>query len=315
MKPFVRRSHLIADPLDAQAVSQSWQLGADAIILDLTAADTHADRRDARAALEEATFTASLGGAEVFARVNRIGARADIDAAIRPGISGIVCAADDGGDVAAIDAQFAELETRRGIEDGSLQIIALLDSAAGVWNIRRIVQASARVSSVGIDEPSLCAQMGIEPNEALDAFEYAKGRVVIESRAWGAQPIGLAHPCGMLPGAAASDDDRRRLALRSKNLGFAGAICPNETWVSACNAAFAPDPSRLDFYRETRRLFAEGVARGTAAIPYPGTTMMIDVPVDENARVNLELWELCETREAQKAAAVKAAKARTGESR
>ena len=39
--------------------------------------------------------------------------------------------------------------------------------------------------------------------------------------------------------------------------------------------------------------------------PIPGTTMMIDVPVDENARVNLELWERCAAREAEKAAALR----------
>ena len=37
--------------------------------------------------------------------------------------------------------------------------------------------------------------------------------------------------------------------------------------------------------------------------------MMIDVPVDENARVNLELWERCAAREAEKAAAVARARA------
>ena len=55
-----------------------------------------------------------------------------------------------------------------------------------------------------------------------------------------------------------------RLALRSKNLGFAGAICPDSSWVEHCNCAFAPPEDRLEFYRETRRLFAEGVARGTS---------------------------------------------------
>ena len=113
----------------------------------------------------------------------------------------------------------------------------------------------------------------------------------------------MSHPYGVLP---QFDDETEiaRLALRSKNLGFAGAICPRPSWVSHCNRAFAPPEDKLDFYRETRRLFAEGVARGTAAVPYPGTTMMIDVPVDENARVNLELWELCAAREAEKAAAL-----------
>ena len=61
-----------------------------------------------------------------------------------------------------------------------------------------------------------------------------------------------------------------------------------------CNRAFTPtEEERLEFYRETRRLFAEGIAKGTAAIPYPGTTMMIDVPVDERARITLELYERC----------------------
>ena len=118
----------------------------------------------------------------------------------------------------------------------------------------------------------------------------------------------MSHPYGVLP---EFDDEAEiaRLALRSKNLGFAGAICPLPSWVSHCNRAFAPPEDRLEFYRETRRLFAEGVARGTAAVPYPGTTMMIDVPVDENARVNLELWELCAARESEKAAALARARA------
>ena len=176
-----------------------------------------------------------------------------------------------------------------------------------MWNIREIVRASDRVSSVGIDELALCQSLGIVPNADFDPFEYAKGRVIIEARASRVQPIGMSHPYGMLP---EFDDEGEiaRLALRSKNLGFAGAICPDPSWVEHCNRAFAPPEDRLEFYRETRRLFAEGVARGTAAIPYPGTTMMIDVPVDENARVNLELWERCAAREAEKAAAVERAR-------
>ena len=154
----------------------------------------------------------------------------------------------------------------------------------------------------------LCRSLGIVPTAEFDPFEYAKGRVVIEARAAKVQPIGMSHPYGVLP---EFDDDAEiaRLALRSKNLGFAGAICPDPSWVEHCNRAFAPPEDRLEFYRETRRLFAEGVARGTAAIPYPGTTMMIDVPVDENARVNLELWERCAARETEKAEAVARARA------
>ena len=301
MKPFVRRSHLVVDVLDSDAVNASWTYNADAVVLTMPSGAM--ERLSARAKLPEAIATAALGGAEVFVKVDRAVAYADIKSAAGPGIKGIVYpGAESESEIHEIDEWLSEFEKVKGVPENTLHIIVLLDSGAGVWNIREIVRASDRVSSVGIDEPGLCRSLGIVPTADFDQFEYAKGRVVIEARAAKVQPIGMSHPYGVLP---KFDDEGEiaRLALRSKNLGFAGAICPDPSWVEHCNRAFAPPEDGLEFYRETRRLFAEGVARGTAAIPYPGTTMMIDVPVDENARVNLELWERCAAREAEKAAA------------
>ncbi|MXY21796.1 MAG: hypothetical protein F4Y49_10730 [Dehalococcoidia bacterium] len=310
MNPFVRRSHLLVSISDRDALESSWTHNADAVILDLTGASSDAERfrRRGRKTLSDSIETAGCGGAEVFVLVNKSVAHADIEATIWPGAKGIVYpGAESADEIAEVDELLTELESRRGIAKDTLHIIILLDSGKGVWNIREIIRASPRVSSVGLDELSLCANMGIIPAADFDPFEYAKGRVIIEARASRVQPIGMSHPYGVLP---QFDDEAEiaRLALRSKNLGFAGAICPHPSWVSHCNQALAPPEDKLDFYRETRRLFAEGVARGTAAVPYPGTTMMIDVPVDENARVNLELWELCTSREAEKAAALAQAK-------
>ena len=306
MKPFVRRSHLLVSISDRDSVESSWTHNSDAVILDLTGASSDAERfrRRGRKTLSDSIETAGRGGAEVFVLVNKSVAHADIEAAIWPGVKGVVYpGAESAAEIAEVDELLTELERRRGISKDTLHIIVLLDSGAGVWKIREIIRASPRVSSIGLDEIALCASMGIIPTADFDPFEYAKGRVIIEARASKVQPIGMSHPYGVLP---QFDDETEiaRLALRSKNLGFAGAICPRPSWVSHCNRAFAPPEDKLDFYRETRRLFAEGVARGTAAVPYPGTTMMIDVPVDENARVNLELWELCAAREAEKAAAL-----------
>ena len=311
MNPFVRRSHLLVSISDREAVESSWTHNADAVILDLTGASNDAERfrRRGRKTLSDSIEVAGRGGAEVFVLVNKSVAHADIEAAIWPGVKGVAYpGAESASEIAEVGELLTDLEGRRGISRGTLNIIALLETGAGVWNIREIIRASPRVSSVGLDELALCANMGITPTAAFDPFEYAKGRVIIEGRASKVQPIGMSHPYGVLP-ELDNEPEIARLALRSKNLGFAGAICPHPNWVAHCNRAFAPPEDQLDFYRETRRLFAEGVGRGTAAIPYPGTTMMIDVPVDENARVNLELWELCATREAEKAAALTRARA------
>ena len=308
MKPFVRRSHLLVDVLSGDAVNASWTHNADAVVLALPSGVL--ERSSARANLRQAVNTAALGGAEVFVLTDKSAGYADLEGAAGPGLSGIVYSgAESESEISGLDGVLARFEKTSGVPENTLQIIVSLTSGAGVWNIREIVRASDRVSSVGIDELALCRSLGIVPTADFDPFEYAKGRVVIEARAAKVQPIGMSHPYGVLP----EFDDKgeiARLALRSKNLGFAGAICPDPSWVEHCNRAFAPPEDRLEFYRETRRLFAEGVARGTAAIPYPGTTMMIDVPVDENARVNLELWERCAARETEKSAAVAAAQAR-----
>ena len=312
MNPFVRRSHLLVSISDRDSVESSWTHNADAVILDLTGASSDAlrFRNRGRKTLSDSVEIAGRGGAEVFVLVNKSVAHADIDASTWPGVKGIVYpGAESASETVAVDELLTDLERRRGIAKDTLHIIVLLDSGKGVWKIREIIRASPRVSSVGLDELSMCANMGLTPTADFDPFEYAKGRIIIEARASKVQPIGMSHPYGVLP---QFDDEAEtaHLALRSKNLGFAGAICPHPSWVSRCNRAFAPPEDKLDFYRETRRLFAEGVARGTAAVPYPGTTMMIDVPVDENARVNLELWELCAAREAEKAAALARARSR-----
>ena len=299
MPTFVRRSHLMVSVLDSEAVAASWTRGADAVILDLGADDRPAARR----ALGDAVSVAAKGGSETFALVESAFVHADASAAVVPDLSGVAfLGAKSGADIERLDALLTDLERERGVPPGALRIIVLLDSGAGVWNIREIIRASPRVCSVGLDEAGLRRDLRIARDADFDPFEYAKGRVIIEARAWKVQPVGMAHPYGEPP---EFDDDAEmaRLALRAKNLGFAGAICPRPSWVAHCNRAFAPPEDKLEFYRETRRLFAEGVARGSAAVPYPGTTMMIDVPVDENARVNLELWDLCAEREAEKAAA------------
>jgi citrate lyase subunit beta/citryl-CoA lyase len=304
MQPFVRRSHLLVSARDDAQVEMSWTHDADAVVLDLADSVPDADKPRVRDTIKTALPVASRGGAEVFVRINKALAYADIAASAWPGLKGIVLTgAEVAADVEAVAAMLAECEKVRGITDGALHIIVMLDSGKGVWNIRQIINASPRICSVGLDEGHLCRNLGIVPKAAFDPFVYAKGRVVIETRAAKRQPVGISHPYGLFP-RFDDAEEIHRLALRGKNMGFAGIVCPHPSWVEPCNRALTPTDEQLEFYRETRRLFAEGVARGTAAIPYPGTTMMIDVPVDERARITLELWERCAARDAAKRSAL-----------
>jgi citrate lyase subunit beta/citryl-CoA lyase len=309
MEPFIRRSHLVVSALDEAQVESSWRHNADAVILDLTDAVPDMDKPRARDRLKTAIPIAARGGAEVFVHINKALAYADLAASVQPGLKGVVVTGmEQAADVEAIDTTLAAFERDRGLVHGTLQVIVMLDSGKGLWQIREIVNASPRVCSIGLDEGNLCRHLGIVPHAEFDPFVYAKGRLIIESRAAKRQPVGISHPYGLFP----QFDDAEAIhtmALKGKNTGFAGVICSHPSWVEPCNRAFTPTEERLAFYRETRRLFAEGIAKGTAAIPYPGTTMMIDVPVDERARITLELYERGAARDAEKAAAMQRARA------
>jgi citrate lyase subunit beta/citryl-CoA lyase len=175
-----------------------------------------------------------------------------------------------------------------------------------VWNIRDIVNASPRVTQVGLGESDLCRNLGITATDAEDPFVYARGRVVIEGIAAGVQPIGMAFPLSLTP-RLLPEKDLLHLATMARNLGFKGSICPHPSWIEPINAAFSPTPEQVAYYTKVREVFAEGVARGTAAVPLDGK--MIDVPVDEWAKVVLHVAALCQARDEMKQQALQRAAA------
>jgi citrate lyase subunit beta / citryl-CoA lyase len=286
-------------------VNEAWRHGADAITLDLEDGVPQAQKAAVRACLQQAIPLASRGGAEVFVRVNKPYLYADLEAAVWPDLTGIMLPkVESAAEVSEAASLLDHLERQRGLEVGSLQLIVLLESALGVWNIRDIITASPRVTQVGLGESDLCQNLGITATEEEDPFVYARGRVVIESIAADVQPIGIAFPLSLTP-RLLPQDELLPLATMAKNLGFKGVICPHPSWIAPVNAAFSPTPEQVSYYTRVREVFAEGVARGTAAVPLDGK--MIDVPVDEWAKAVLHLATLCQQRNEAKQQALQQA--------
>ena len=77
--------------------------------------------------------------------------------------------------------------------------------------------------------------------------------------------------------------------------------CPALRWVAPVNAAFTPTADLVAYNKRVREVFAGAVAAGTAAVPLDGR--MIDVPVDEWAKVVLAMAAACDARDVQKRAA------------
>jgi len=296
----VRRSILVVSVNDSDAVAGSWRHDADAVALEL--GEGLAARPTARERIRDAIPIAARGGAEVFVRIDGDLARADIEAAAWPGLTGILLpCADTPEAVRDIARLLEELEARRGLPIGSLEIMLWLGTARAAWDIRALIAVSARITSVSLDCTRLCANLGMIPRADFDPFLFGAGRLVIECTAARVQPLGISHPLSVVP-RRLPPEEISDLAERGRNSGFKGAFCSDASWVEPCNRAFTPTTEQIEYYRTVRRLFAEGLAQGRAAVPIEGR--MIDVPVDERARIQIALWERCQQRDAQKAAAL-----------
>ena len=294
----IRRSNLVIPITDTTSVMEAWRHNADAITLDLEDGVVASSKAAARELVKDAIQTVGKGAAEVFVRVNKPIVEADIEASVWPGLCGIVLPqVESSAEVSQAAELLARMEGKRGVKVGSLQLVVLIESARGVWDIREILTASERSTQAGLDESDLAASMGIGVQPDYDPFVYARGRLAIEATATGVQAIGVAHPMGALP-RLLPEEELLQIATDSKNLGFKGMLCPDPSWVAAVNTAFTPTESQVDYYTQVRQVFANALAAGTAAAPFAGR--MIDVPVDEWAKVVLEMAAACAARDLEK---------------
>jgi citrate lyase subunit beta/citryl-CoA lyase len=293
----VRRSVLTVDLVDRAAVAGAWRYDPDAIVLSPAE-----DRLLTRDAVLEATTHARRGGAEVFVRIDQRRAYAQVKAAASQELRGVVLPDPESAAVVAeLEAVLSERERAEGLLPGSLEIFPLLGTPRGIWNVREVVNASPRVVCAAVDEARLCRALSISATDEFDALSFSRGRVIVETLAAVKLPLGIGHPLGAAP-REVDDDVLLQVADRARNSGFKGAVCPFASWIHACNTAFTPMDEQVAYYRDIRTAFAEGVARGTAAVPFPGGRM-IDVPVDERAKLVIDWWERCQHRDAEKAAA------------
>lgn len=298
----VRRTNLLVSLNSLEGVDRVWRLGADAVTLDLRDVTTEALSQQARKWIRISIGFAAYGGAEVFIALGKNDVERHLEAGIWPGIAGIVLydvnsAEDMGRWLPALES----MEVNRGLGKGSLELIPVLESASGVWNVRGTVKASGRVRQVLLEEGALCEDIGIVPQEEIDALMYARGRVVVEAIAAGVQPLDLPHPVSTLS-PKLTEEEIQEEGVRARNLGFKGALFSEQDWAAPLNAAFSPTDEQVAYYTEVRRVFGEGVARGTAAVPFEGR--MVDVPVDEWAKDVLRRADRCRERDRQKREAV-----------
>lgn len=183
-------------------------------------------------------------------------------------------------DVLAISQTIGEHEREHGLEQGSIGLIPLIESALGLENAYAIAAADPRVKALFLGAEDLATDLGCVRTAAGEEIFYARSRVVTAARAAGVQVIDT--PFTDINDAEGIYAD----AALAKSLGFSGKAAISPRHVKAINEVFSPTAEEIAYAREVLAAIEEAKLQGKGAISLYGK--MIDKPIVTRAERILE---------------------------
>lgn len=286
----LNRTFLFAPGNHPRRVEKALGLQADAVILDLEDAVAVSDKPAARKSVAEALRRPRRGRG--YVRVNAPSTPfcyRDLVETLHDKVDGVFLPkVESAADLHAIDWLMAALERDQGIAEGSIDLVPMVETAAGVARVDRIVQARNlrpyrvpwRVKRVAFGAADFSYDAGLAPSLEEPELASARDRVVLASRA-----AGMEAPLDS-PWFHLRDMDGFRRALeRSRRGGFQGRLCVHPDQVPVANQAFTPSADEVARAERIDVAFREVEAKGGAAVEVDG--QMVDYPVVYRARALL----------------------------
>jgi len=254
----------------------------DAVILDLEDAVPPEEKVAARATTKEGIRFLASEGLGAFVRINPSTVAEDVLGIMAPGLMAVCLPKmSNAGEVRELADVLSYAEGQAGLPHGSVDIVAIPETAEGMCDIRLLVQASKRVKSVMgalIDRISdevvfqgdtALATGFIPTKEGLEQI-YLTSRLCMESRAGGAS-----YPIATLIGTdLAQPEAARALARRIRAIGFSGCVCIHPSHVAIANEIFRPSAAEVAFHAGILQAMHDAERNGQWAVTYKG--MMID---------------------------------------
>jgi citrate lyase subunit beta/citryl-CoA lyase len=273
------RSFLFAPANHARRVEKTLTLAADAVILDLEDAVAIAEKPAARQAVLAAL--ARPRRCRFYVRVNAMGTEwgyADLVGVVVPGVDGIVLPKLESADeIKAADWMIGALERENGLPPGRVDLLPIIETAAGFTSLETIARAKTRVRRLAFGAGDFTFDLGITwSRDELELLPYRSAFVVISRAA------GLEAPVDTVWVDLKDAEGFARSSAHARVLGFQGKLCIHPDQVPVANQTFSPDEQAVAQARRVIEAFNQAEARGLASIQLDGR--FIDYPIVFAAR-------------------------------
>lgn len=293
----VLRTLLFAPANHARHVEKALAGAADAVILDLEDAVAASEKPVARTDIQRvllARVEQKRTTPRVYVRINALAtpyAYDDICSVAGYGIDGVVLPkAQSAAEIATVDWLLLQFEREHGLAAGGIELLPLIESVAGLTNLREIATGSTRVRRVIFGAVDFSLDAGFAWRAHHEGLLWARVQMAVASRAAGLEPpIDTVYP---------RLDDPEGLtheAEQARDLGFQGKLCIHPKQVEVVNGIFTPSEEQVAEAKRIVETFSRAEQSGVASLQVDG--QFVDYPVAQRARRILEIAEhIAETR-------------------
>jgi ribokinase len=273
------RSYLYVPGDRPDRLAKAAARGADALIADLE--DAVAPVRKAVARDTVRHWLPSSHG-EIWLRINADRADLDIAEVVSDRIAGVVVPKAEPSLLADVNDLLAARERSLGLPPGTIRVLPLIETAAGLLSVAAIA-AAPRVVRLGIGEADLSAELRLRPDPDADELTSLRLQVVVASAAGRIGP----------PVAPMSADFRDLAALRTsthalRRIGFQARTAIHPAQLPVINEVFTPSAVEVASARRLVALY-ETAERAGAGVTTDDTGRMVDVAVVRTARETVAL--------------------------
>ncbi len=281
----MRRSMLFLPGNNPNMLINGNYLGADAVIFDLEDAVSPDEKDAARILVRNTIRYMDFSGCEIIVRINSVDTdfwKKDLEEILpeKPDMI-LLPKTSTADDIKTADEYMTKLEKENNLDNGTVSLMALIETALGVENAFSIATSSKRLKALFLGAEDLTADLQCKRTKEGREIEYARCRLVVAGRAAGIDIYDT-------PFTDVNDDEGIiKDAELAKSLGFSGKASISPRHIDAINEAFTPTLAEIDYAYEVMDVIKLAKEQGKGAIALRGK--MIDAPIVTRAKRTIEI--------------------------
>lgn len=276
----VRRSLLFVPGDSQRKIEKAASLDADVVCLDMEDGVALSQKPAARDSIRHALQNVNFGRSERMIRINPYGSgleTEDLSLTLPGRPDSVLLPKVEGAEALHwLDAQLAAAEQASGWPAGGIEMLAMVETARGIVNLKEIASASPRLTALIFGAEDLAGDIGaVRTREAWEVF-YARSAVVTHAAAFGLQAIDMVFV------DFNDTEGLLRECRQGVELGYAGKQLIHPNQIAPANEAFTPDDAAIAQARRIVEAFERHQASGQGAFALDGR--MVDMPVVKAAQ-------------------------------